>query len=230
MKTTTLNIRGLVRLIPTANHKPPILRGLVDTDDEMTVLAELEGLSSNRLTAEREGLSAIDRRELAFARREHDLRVYGQSYINAAFTYFRKGGNRFNAEDRGAWYCAFETQTSAAEVCYHRTRELGFIGIYHDEAIYVELLADFIGEFPDIQDEPDHLSLNPNTDIGYPQGQKFADQLRRSGAKGLLYPSVRHPGGVCFVAFEPRIIQNVRPGAQWKFQWNGTPEYTIEGL
>ncbi|HAE01396.1 MAG TPA: hypothetical protein DCG04_08025, partial [Rhodospirillaceae bacterium] len=48
--------------------------------------------------------------------------------------------------------------------------------------------------------------------------------------RGLIYPSVRHEGGRCFVAFDPGIIQNVRPGASWKLIWNGTPEFTIEGL
>jgi hypothetical protein len=47
---------------------------------------------------------------------------------------------------------------------------------------------------------------------------------------GLIYPSVRHQGGRCFVAFDPGIIQNVRPGASWKLVWNGVPEFAIEGL
>lgn len=40
MKITAINDRGLVRLIPEARHKPPVLRGLVDSDDEAAVLAE----------------------------------------------------------------------------------------------------------------------------------------------------------------------------------------------
>ena len=143
MKITTIHDRGLVRLIPQTYHKPPVLRGLVDSDDEMALLAGLEGLTSARLVAEREGLPALDRRELAFERRSNDLKLYGQSHINAAFTYTdRATGNRFNSGERGAWYAAWETLTSVEEAAYHRARELGFIGIYDDEAHYVELLAD----------------------------------------------------------------------------------------
>jgi RES domain-containing protein len=228
VKITPINDRALVRLIPETRHKPPVLRGLVDTDAEAAVLAELEGETSARLIAEREGTPALDRRELAFARRAGDLRIYGQSHINAAFAYTRPSGNRFNSGDRGAWYCAWHMLTSAAEVGFHRTRELGYIGRYQDEARYVELLADFIGDFPDLRGEA-HPALDPEPGTGYPAGQALAADLRRAGHRGLIYPSVRHPGGRCFVAFDPGIIQNVRPGASWILVWNGTPEFAVVG-
>ncbi|MEM9229389.1 MAG: RES family NAD+ phosphorylase [Pseudomonadota bacterium] len=229
MRITSVNDRALVRLISETHHKPPVLRGLVDSDEEAAVLAEIEGETSARLIAEAQGSPALDRRELAFARRSHDLTLYGQSHINAAFTYTRPSGNRFNTGDRGAWYCAWHMLTSAQEVGFHRTRELSFIGRYEDEARYVELLADFIGDFPDLHGE-EHLALEPDPVRGYPAGQRLAADLRAEGHRGLIYPSVRHPGGRCFVAFDPGIIQNVRPGASWKLIWQGAPEFTIEGL
>ena len=228
MRITSVNDRALVRLISETHHKPPVLRGLVDSDEEAAILAEIEGETSARLIAEAQGSPALDRRELAFARRSHDLALYGQSHINAAFTYTRPTGNRFNTGARGAWYCAWDLLTSAQEVGYHRTRELGFIGRYEDEARYVELLADFIGDFPDLHGEA-HPALDPEPDRGYPAGQRLAAELRAEGYRGLIYPSVRHPGGRCFVAFDPGIIQNVRPGASWKLVWQGAPEFTIEG-
>jgi RES domain-containing protein len=227
---TPVNDRGLIRLIPESRHKPPVLRGVVDTDEEAEILAALEGETSARLIAEREGGPALDRRELAFARRAHDLKVYGQSHINAAFAYTRPTGNRFNTGDRGAWYCSYSILTSAAEVGFHRTRELGFIGVYEDEARYVELLADFIGDFPDLEGQDGHPALSPDPDAGYPQGQALAAQLRAQGHRGLIYPSVRHPGGRCFVAFDPGIIQNVRPGASWVLVWSGAPEFALKGV
>ncbi|WP_340160891.1 RES family NAD+ phosphorylase [uncultured Hoeflea sp.] len=229
MRITPVNDRALVRLISETHHKPPVLRGLVDSDAEASILAELEGETSARLIAEREGSTALDRRELAFARRAQDLKLFGQSHINAAFTYTRPTGNRFNSGDRGAWYCAWNMLTSAQEVGFHRTRELGFIGRYEDEARYVELLADFIGDFPDLHDDA-CPALDPDPVKGYPAGQVLAANLRREGHRGLIYPSVRHEGGRCFVAFDPGIIQNVRPGASWKLKWSGAPEFAIEGI
>jgi hypothetical protein len=106
---------------------------------------------------------------------------------------------------------------------------LGFIGRYDDEARYVELLADFIGDFPDLHGEA-HPALDPAPERGYRAGQHLAADLRSEGHRGLIYPSVRHPGGRCFVAFDPGIIQNARPGASWKLVWQGAPEFTVEGL
>ena len=230
MIVSAISDRGLVRLIPATYHKPPSLRGLVDSDAEMDILAEIEGMTNARLTAER-GLSLhLDRRELAWKRRKHDLQVYGNSHINAAFTYTRAGGNRFNDESRGAWYCSWDTMTSVAEVAYHKTRELRFIGVFEETARYVELVADFIGDYPDITGDKDHPSLDPDPEKGYPAGQALAEALRREGHDGLIYPSVRKPGGRCLVAFEPAAIRNVRPGASWNIVWEGSADYSVNAL
>lgn len=227
MIVSAISDRGLVRLIPATYHKPPSLRGLVDSDAEMDILAEIEGMTSARLTAER-GLSLhVDRRELAWKRRKHDLQVYGNSHINAAFTYTRSGGNRFNDESRGAWYCSWDTMTSVAEVAYHKTRELRFIGVFDETARYVELVADFIGDYPDLTGDKGHPSLDPDPEKGYPAGQALAEALRREGHDGLIYPSVRQPGGRCLVAFEPAAIRNVRPGASWDIVWEGSADYSV---
>jgi hypothetical protein len=230
VRITPLRDRALVRLISATYHKPPALRGLVDSDAELEVLAEIEGLTSARLVAERGRNLHIDRRELAWARRLNDLAVYGQGHINAAFTYTRATGNRFNDGNRGAWYCAWETLTSVAEVAFHRGRELGYIGIWTDRARYVELLADFIGEFPDLTDDPGHPALRPDPALGYPEGQALAAKLLREGQRGLIYPSARREGGRCLVAFVPSAVQNVRPGASWDIVWNGSPDWSVEAV
>ncbi|MEK1886938.1 MAG: RES family NAD+ phosphorylase [Phyllobacterium sp.] len=230
MKFTSIGDRALVRLIPATYHKPPSLRGLIDSDDEMEILAEIEGLTSARLIAERGRDPNVDRRELAWRRQKNDLRIYGNSHINAAFTYTRSGGNRFNDETRGAWYCSWESMTSVAEVAFHKTRELGYIRRYYETSRYVELLADFIGDFPDLSDEPKHVALNPDTVTGYPAGQALAQRLRRDGNSGLLYPSVRARGGRCLVAFEASVIQNVRPGASWDIVWSGSEHYSVTAI
>lgn len=227
MKQTEISDRGLIRLIPATYHKPPVLRGLVDSDDEADILAELEGMTSARLVAERGRNAHIDARELAWRRRTNDLRLYGNTHVNAAFTYTRRDGNRFNSDTRGAWYCAWNVMTSVAEVAFHKTRELGFIGIFEEKTRYVELLADFIGIFDDLTDDPDQLALHPEPEIGYQEGQSLARQRQLSGAIGFIYPSVRAVGENCLVCFEPQAIQNVRPGASWDITWSGTPDYSI---
>lgn len=230
MIRTTIRERGLIRLIPATYHKPPTLRALVDSDEEMEILAKIEGLTSLRQMAEKGQNMHVDKRELAWQRRNNDLKVYGNSHVNAAFTYTRTTGNRFNSSSRGAWYCAWEMRTSMEEVAYHKTRELSYIGIYEDKTRYVELLADFIGDFPDISDQPDHPCLSPDPALGYPEGQKLALDLQKQGERGLIYPSVRSPGGRCLVIFDPSAIQNVRPGAKWELIWSGSPEFSLENV
>ena len=84
---TTICQQATVRLVPTAYYKPPVLAPLADDEDELAILAEVEGLTNRRLKAQSTGLPDLDARELAF-------NVWGQSYINAAFAYTRAGGNR----------------------------------------------------------------------------------------------------------------------------------------
>lgn len=201
-----------VRLIPTAYYKPPVLRSLVDTEDELHALEDIEALTSRRLRA---------------AETLASEQVWGHTYIASAFAYRRKGGNRFNDETRGAWYAGFEDRTSLAEVAFHKTRELEFIGYFHDEVEYRALHASFIGRFHDIRSlNPMPQCLEPDIKVGYPKGQALARELIAARSRGLIYPSVRNPGGTCLVAFQTNVVQDVTPGANWKLTWNGSRDCT----
>lgn len=221
--TVEINMSDTVRLIPTAYYKPPVLRKLVDNDEEQAILAEIEGLTNRRLKAQSQGLPALDPRELTY-------RIWGQSYINAAFAYTRAGGNRFNDESRGAWYASFDDLTAIDEVAFHKTRELGFIGIYEDEVVYQALLASFIGTFRDLRKAGKMDCLNADPDVAYPSGQTLAEALLKASELGIVYPSARREGGVCLVAFHPHSVQNVRPAAKWKISWQGDPNYEVSAL
>jgi hypothetical protein len=201
-----------IRLIPSAHYKPPVLRALVDSDDETSVLADIEGLTSKRLMR---GLTGTD------------FDAWGQTFISAAFTYTRTGGNRFNDETRGAWYAGFSERTALDEVAFHKTRELRFINVFRDEVQYAALCASFIGRFHDLRNvRPAPPCLDPDIALGYPQGQELARQLIAQGSRGLIYPSVRHNGGTCIAAFQPNVVQDVTPGARWKIAWAGTPQWS----
>ncbi|WP_235679319.1 RES family NAD+ phosphorylase [Aquibium microcysteis] len=218
---TTIAEQATVRLISTAYFKPPVLRALVDTEEEFALLAEIEGLTNRRLKAQTVGAGSLDPRETVF-------RAWGHTTINAAFAYTRPEGNRFNAGDRGAWYCAFDELTAIAEVGFHRTRELARIARFEDEAVYQSLLAGFIGDFHDLRKVTaplDCLGHDPAT--AYPAGQALARRLREAGSRGLIYPSARRRRGTCLVAFEPHSVQNVRPGARWKLVWEGRADYVV---
>lgn len=220
--------KATVRLISTAYYKPPVLRGLAEDDGALAALEALEGLTNRRLKGQRQGLPDLDPRELAFRARKSALDTWGHTYVNAAFLYTRPTGNRFNDGRRGAWYCAFDDLTAIEEVAYHRTRELAYTECFEDEAVYQALLADFIGDFPDLREvSPPPACLAADPEVGYPAGQALALALREAGHGGVIYPSVRRTGGTCFAAFEPQIVQNTRPGAKWHLVWSGSAEFTV---
>jgi hypothetical protein len=86
------------------------------------------------------------------------------------------------------------------------------------------------GNFVDLRGIPDHPSLDPDTAKGYPAGNALAAQIRAGGNNGIIYPSVRHPGGTCIAALWPNVVQSVAQGAMYRLTWSGTPEFSCEAL
>jgi hypothetical protein len=225
-KPVILRQTDTIRLVSSARLKPPVLQPLADTDAELADLARLESATHGRLRAEEAGLAGLEARELTF-------NVPNYSFINAAFAYTRPGGNRFNDETRGAWYCGFEVETSLDEVAFHLTRALADAGdAFVNQTDYAELFADFNGPFHDLRGlsrRPKCLHLEIG--IGYPAGQALAADLQAAGrVLGVVYPSVRRSGGTCLAAFHPYVVQNVRQGGLWRLTWAGSPQPVVMRL
>jgi hypothetical protein len=217
--TVEIAQRNTIRLISTGRLKGPVLIPLAANQGALEDLADLESVTNGRLQAQDTGLPDLDPRELVFGRP-------GYTFVNAAFTHTRPGGNRFNDENRGAWYCAFNVETSIGEVSYHLTRELEAIGRFENVTDYAELIADFFGSFHDIRttDVASNVALSGDPAIAYPAGQSLARRLRaEDSSNGIVYPSVRHSDGTCLVAFRPELVQNLRQGGIWRLEWQGTP-------
>jgi len=218
---TDIAQQNTVRVIPTGRLKESALLPLAPNHGALTDLESLEMLTNARVRAQQNGTPSLVPQELVYARPNHTL-------VNAAFTHRRTGGNRFNDETRGAWYCAFEVETSLQEVAYHLTRELANVGRFDNVTDYAELFADFIGPFHDLRGvEPKPACLEEDPAVGYPAGQALAREILASNGNGIIYPSVRRPGGTCLVALRPDLVQNVRQGAVWRMEWQGAPEPTI---
>lgn len=210
-------IERTVRLVSTARLRDPVLLDLVDEDD-LGALAEIEGATSNRLVTQNRGSGDIAAYEMVFG-------VPHAHFINAAFAYARPlQPNRFNGTDRGAWYAGFEVETSLAEVTHHLTQFLAQAGRYEATVDYAELFASFAGEFLDLRPTPDHSALNPDPAIGYPAGNALAEVARNQGLNGIIYPSVRHPGGTCVAALVPHAVQSVAQGGIYRLTWTGNPK------
>lgn len=204
-----------IRLVSTARLRDPVLLKLVP-GDELDALAEIEGATSGRLRAQETGAEKLDRRELVFG-------IPHARLINAAFSYWMpRVLNRFNGPGRGAWYAAVAVETCLAEVTFHLERELSNVGDFNAAVDYAEMFASFVGDFVDVRGvspKPDFLDGNPA--IGYPSGNQFADGVRLAGHYGIVYPSLRHPGGTCLVALTPHAVQSVAQGRVIRLAWTG---------
>lgn len=214
-----------IRLISTAYINEPAMAPLADDPDDLAILENIEGLTSARLSVELPIPGGLDPAELLNA--SHG---YGWTYVNAAFCYTRSTGNRFNGPERGAWYASYGTgavQTAQAEVSWHLTRELEATGVFVNVTAYRELLAGFTTEFHVLDGPLDDEVLHADPVRAYPAGQILARDVLASGGNGLLYPSARQKHGMCLVAFRPYVVQNVRQGNTWVFEWTGTPQPSI---
>lgn len=208
------------RLVTTARLRASVLLDLVDEVD-LAALAEIEGATSNRLVAQSRGTGEVHSYELVYG-------VPHANFINAAFAYAKpREPGRFSSAERGAWYAALELETSLTEVCHHLTEFLAATGVFEATVEYAELFASFAGEFLDLRHHPGITALNPDKAIGYPTGNALADAARAKGLNGIIYPSVRHPGGTCIAALFPHAVQSVAQGDIYRMTWSGSPDPVI---
>lgn len=208
-----------IRLISTAYIDEPAIAPLADDDDDLALLEQIEGFTSARQTATLPKPGGLNPAELLT-----EADGYGWTYVNAAFCCARTTGNRFNGPDRGAWNASYgeaAVETSKAEVAWHLASELEATGVFENVTAYRELLAGFTTRFHDLYGRTEEDSLSSDPSVAYPAGQALAHDVLKSGGNGLLYPSARHEKGQCLVALRPRLVQNVRQGETWVFEWAG---------
>jgi hypothetical protein len=222
-KLTTLRQFDTCRLIPSrfADVEDSVLAPLADDGHVLRDLFELDNATNERLRGEYGGLPGIGVDELVFG-------VPNFRIINAAYTYPRPEGSRFNDGERGAWYCAFEAETSLAEITFHKTVEYTEIGRFDDSVTYQAMLADFTGTFHDIRGIAAYADCLDAA--SYIESQKLAADLLDAGSMGVIYPSVRHDGGTCLACFRPALVGNVRKGQAYRLTWTGSPTPLIEPI
>lgn len=193
-----------------------VLSSISDNESMLADLAELDGATNDRLLGEEGLLPGISVHEL----------VYGVRYasiVNAAFTHKNPAGSRFNDGTRGAWYAGADRATSIAEIAYHRSRQLANIDWKEEErSTYDDYLADFTTEFHDLRSADGQGTARPfrkflkaaPVPACYAESQQLARTLLASKSNGVIYPSVRNPGGTCVACFRPALVYHVRQEAR----------------
>ena len=209
------------RLIPSkySEDGDSVLVRIADDDGHLRGIFDLDHATNDRLLAENDRHLGIGIDELVFGVPYHRI-------INAAFSHAHPLGSRFNGPDRGAWYAGFELETSQAEAAWHKSVELAEIDWLEESVTYDDYLADFGGEYHDIGGDATYQKcLDPDS---YVESQLLAEALLGERSSGIIYPSVRHNGGICLACFRPALVGNVRKSARYRFTWTGSPEPEIE--
>jgi RES domain-containing protein len=222
-RLTALRRFDTCRLIPSrfADLEDSVLAPLADDEGMLRDLFDLDNATNDRLRGESGLLPGIGVDELVFG-------VPNFRIINAAYTYARPEGSRFNDGERGAWYCAFEVETALAEVAFHKAVEYQEIGRFDDSVNYQALLADFSASFHDLRGaDAWHACLAAES---YVASQALAADLLEAGSMGVIYPSVRRPQGTNLACFRPALVGNVRKGHAYRLTWAGSPLPVVEPL
>lgn len=145
----------------------------------------------------------------------------GTSYVMAPFTHLNpERPSRFSDNTAyGIYYTSREFETAIAETVFHMNR---FYAATKDE-LHREDMRELVGavdaEFHDIRVNTAYASiLDPDS---YASSQPFARNLREEGSDGIVFPSVRQPGGENIGAFWPDVVGIPVQGRHLQYEWNG---------
>jgi hypothetical protein len=209
------------RLVPSRYPSAGILDRLAAPGDLAAIL-ELEAWTNDRMSTELGILHLLPREEWVVG-------TPMASVVMAAFCHPRPGGARFSTGTRGAWYAARSLATSLAESIFNRTRELAEVGHFETRVEMRLYHADFSGQFHDLRGRrkafPD--AYDPDS---YTASQQLAARLLEEGSSGVVYDSVRDPGGECIACFRPALVRNVRVAAHYEYRWTGSREPRVRRL
>jgi hypothetical protein len=179
---------------------------------DFDALYALEAMTNNRIRDEVGEISLVPPDERLFGP--------GSTCIMAAFTHLNPQGSRFSDGTYGVFYCARKPDTAIAETRYHAAL---FMEATHEPPMRLKMrlyTEDAQGKVADLrraaQTEP--RIVDPN-DYSYPQ--PIGRTLRVEGALGIVYPSVRHPGGQCLAALRTSLVKNCLHAAYLEYNWNG---------
>ena len=194
---------------------PP--RGLferVASKEDLEVVMAIEGLTNDRIRQEVGELSLVP---------EEDC-IFGPSTtpVMAAFTHPNPQGSRFADWSYGVYYATKSIDTAVAETRYHKER---FLRATNENRIEVDMrsyASNIDADLHDVRGQRDTApELYDPEPAHYGAAQAFAKSLRSDGSNGIVYDSVRHPGGECVVAFRPRLLSPVTQGQHFCYVWDG---------
>ena len=211
LPVTPVAWRTSYRLIPSRYPTVGLFDAVADAAD-LDVVFAVDALTNPRIRDELGQLQLVPA----------DERVVGpgSTPIMAAFTHLNAEGSRFSDGSYGVYYAAQALETAVAEVSHHRAV---FLARTNEAAIDVDMRVITAAVEAPLHDlcrvgKRAAAWLAPDA---YGAPQALGRTLRASASWGLLFPSVRHPGGVCVGLFRPKALHHAKAGAHLALHWDG---------
>jgi hypothetical protein len=147
----------------------------------------------------------------------------GATWLMAPFTHAsRDRPSRFSTGDFGVLYAGRSFETALFETVHHHAR---FMAATAEKpgwtSQFREIGLDIAARLHDLRGgkEAYKPALTPD-DYGY--SQALGAQLHAKGSDGVVYPSIRDPGGECVGLFYPDGASNPVQGRHLDYHWDGT--------
>ena len=209
--TARLKWNPAYRVIPSRFPAVGLFERVASPGD-FDALYALEAMTNNRIRDEVGDISLVPPEERLFGP--------GSTCIMAAFTHPNPQGSRFSDGSYGVFYCARKRDTALAETRHHSTL---FMQATREPPMRLQMrlyTVEAKGEAADLRaaSKFDPRIVAPDD---YSHTQAIGRTLRANGAQGILYPSVRHPGGECLAALRTGIVKNCLHAAYLEYHWNG---------
>jgi hypothetical protein len=146
----------------------------------------------------------------------------GASYLMAPFTHVSTDRpSRFSDGAFGVLYVGSSFEVALLETIHHHARFMARTNELEGwTSQFREIVLDVRANLHDLREgDPAHASaLEPDD---YSESQRLGIRLREAGSDGLVYPSVRFPGGECVGLFYPDLASNPVQGRHLAYHWNG---------
>jgi hypothetical protein len=200
------------RLVPS--RFPPV--GLFDRvarPEDLEVVFAAEALTNDRLRDEAGDIGLVPR--------EDRIAGPGTTPVMAAFTHLNPEGSRFSDGTFGVYYAAHEMETAIAERAHHTARFLARTLEPAGEIDMRTYLARIDADLIDVRGYGRRRKSDLMHPDSYADSQAFGRARRAEGAGGIVYDSVRRPGGECVAMFRPRLVKRCTQGPHVCFVWDG---------
>lgn len=209
--TAPVNWRGAARIIRSIHPPIDLFEDIADPRD-WPLLISAEQKTNPRL------MESIGRLDLVPPERR--VSGPGASYLMAPFTHATTDRpSRFSDGSFGVLYVAELFETALFETIHHHAR---FMRATNEAAGWTSQFREIV---LDLEADLAELRVNPPAGVlatdDYAAAQALGASLRAAGSEGVVYPSVRRPGGDCAGLFYPDRCSQVRQGRHLDYHWDG---------